>query len=272
MEFDDLSVGKRLFVGDGDPLALGVGPKEIRGSAYVEGPQIIGDPGSFGPVVAATLMVGPLKNSDSTQPTVFGVIPSCKPVNNSPYSLCVDGNAVILDHLDVNENITNGGDINARGDIVALGEVMSRCGTHILSAKKNFDIPHPSKEGWRLRHTCPEAPYNDVYIRGRLTSKNNIELPKYWKDFVDFTTITVQLQAIGAHQDIIIKRIDEEHVYLQSKGNMPIDCFYHIFAERKDGEKLISEYQGLSPKDYPGNNNEYSVSGYHYDVKNVSEE
>ena len=48
---------------------------------------------------------------------------------------------------------------------------------------------------------------------------------------------------------------------------MPIHCFYHIFAERKDGERLIPEYQGDSPADYPGNNNEYSVSGYHYDTK-----
>jgi hypothetical protein len=48
---------------------------------------------------------------------------------------------------------------------------------------------------------------------------------------------------------------------------MPIDCFYHIFAERSDGEKLIPEYEGQSPADYPGNNNEYSVSGYHYDTK-----
>ena len=40
-----------------------------------------------------------------------------------------------------------------------------------------------------------------------------------------------------------------------------------IFAERKDGEKLIPEYQGETPSDYPGNNKEYSVSGYHYDVK-----
>ncbi len=48
---------------------------------------------------------------------------------------------------------------------------------------------------------------------------------------------------------------------------MPIDCYYHIYAERKDGEKLIPEYKGSSPADYPGNNNEYSISGYHYDTK-----
>jgi hypothetical protein len=48
---------------------------------------------------------------------------------------------------------------------------------------------------------------------------------------------------------------------------MPIDCYYHIFAERTDGEKLIPEYPGKTPADYPGNNDEYSVSGYHYDTK-----
>ena len=84
---------------------------------------------------------------------------------------------------------------------------------------------------------------------------------------VDWTTITVNLTPIGSHQHVIVKRIDEEKIYLQSNGGMPIDCFYHIFAERSDGERLIPEYEGESPKDYPGNNNEYSVSGYHYDIK-----
>lgn len=257
MQFDDLSVGKRLFVGDGKPTILGVGQAEIRGSAYIEGPTITGNPGAF-PKVSATVMIGPLKNSDCSAPSLPGAI--CG-TNYSPYSLAVAGDAVIFDNLTVNVNIDAGGNIKAQG------EVMSACGGHILSAKKNFDIPHPSKEGWRLRHTCPEAPYNDVYIRGRITSKKDIELPSYWKDFVNISSITVNLTPIGAHQNVIVKRIDEEKIYLQSQGNMPIDCFYHIYAERKDGEKLIPEYPGATPKDYPGNNDEYSVSGYHYDVK-----
>jgi hypothetical protein len=118
-----------------------------------------------------------------------------------------------------------------------------------------------------LRHTCLEGPKNDVYARGKVLNRTEIELPSYWKDLVDWTTITVTLTPIGAHQDVIIKRIDEDKIYLQSKGGMPIHCFYHIFGERKDGERLISEYEGTSPADYPGNNNEYSVSGYHYDTK-----
>lgn len=257
MKVPDLFVGKRLFVGCGNPIALGVGPAEARGSAYIEGPAIIGDPLQF-PNVQATLMVGPSINGEATTPVVPGSL--CTGINN-PYSLCVKGDAAILDVLDVSMGI------NCGLDIVAQGEVMSRCGGHILSAKKNFDIPHPTKEGWRLRHTCPEGPSNDVYFRGRVRNKTEIQLPEYWKNLVDPTSITVSLTPIGAHQDVIVKRIGDNRVFLQARGGMPIDCYYHIFAERKDGEKLIPEYQGESPSDYPGNNNEYSVSGYHYDVK-----
>ena len=65
----------------------------------------------------------------------------------------------------------------------------------------------------------------------------------------------------------MVKRIDENKIYLQSNGGMPIDCFYHIYAERKDGEKLIAEYPGESPADYPGDNSGYSIAGYNYDVR-----
>jgi len=257
MKVPDLFVGKRLFVGEGDPIALGLGPTEARGSAYVEGPAIIGNPSSF-PFNYATLMVGPNINSEATTPVVPGAL--CTGVNN-PYSLAIDGDAAIFNNLDVAVNIAAG------NNIVAQGEVMSRCGGHILSAKKNFDIPHPTKENWRLRHTCPEGPSNDVYVRGRVTNKTEIQLPEYWKKLIDPTSITVSLTPIGAHQDVIVKRIGENKVFLQARGGMPIDCYYHIFAERIDGEKLIPEYEGQTPADYPGNNNEYSVSGYHYDVK-----
>jgi hypothetical protein len=257
-QHDDLCVSHQLVVGDGFPITtLGVGSKKVRGSAFIEGPAQFGNPGTFSNVWA-TVMIGPNNNIDSKPPIIPGAL--CTGVHN-PYSLAVQGNAAIFDNLDVSENIAAG------NNIVAQGEVMSRCGKHILSAKKNFDIPHPTKEGWRLRHTCPEGPSNDVYFRGRVTNRTEIQLPEYWKNLVDPTTITVSLTPIGAHQDVIVKRIGENKVFLQAKGGMPIDCYYHIFAERIDGEKLISEYEGQTPADYPGNNNEYSVSGYHYDVK-----
>ena len=268
MNVPDLTVGKRLFVGEGSPYVLGVGPLEQRGSAYIEGALVVGDDGAWPPILpAASCMIGPLKNSDSPTPIIVGIIPSCFPVNNSPYSLAVSGPTALLGALDVDADINNSGNIGAGGNIIAKGHVMSQCGGHILAAKKNFDIKHPSKKGYRLRHTCPEAPYNDVYIRGKVKNKDKIELPSYWKNFVDKDSITVQLQPIGAHQDVIIKRIDDNYIYLQAKGGMPINCYYHVFAERSDGEKLISEYKGTTPADYPGNNDEYSVSGYHYDVR-----
>ena len=259
--YDDQAVGGQQVVGAGIPIALGLGKTKINGSSFIEGPQIIGSATEF-PSVIGTLMVGPLKNVEATQLPVNGA--TCGK-NYSPYSLVVSGNAAIFNNLSVNQNITSG------LDIVAQGEVKSRCGLHILSAKKNFDISHPSKPGWRLRHTCPEGPSNDVYIRGKLLNKTEIDLPSYWKDFIDMESITVSLTVIGAHQDIIVKRIDENKIYLQSKGNMPIHCYYHIFAERKDGEKLIPEYKGETPADYPGNNNEYSVVGWNYDVRKAGE-
>jgi hypothetical protein len=80
-----------------------------------------------------------------------------------------------------------------------------------------------------------------VYCRGRVLNRTEIQLPEYWTKLIDETTITVSLTPIGAHQDIIVKRIGDNKVYLQSKSGIPINCFYHIFATRRDVEILITE-------------------------------
>ena len=128
------------------------------------------------------------------------------------------------------------------------------------SSKKGFDIPHPTKENNRLRYICVEGPTADVYIRGRVTNHKEIILPTYWKELIDWTTITVNLTPIGSHQSVIVKRFDEEKIYLQSNGGMPIDCFYHVYAERIDVERNIPEYEGLTSADYPGDNSEYTLN------------
>ena len=255
---DDANIGGQLKIGTGIFPAIGEGALKTNGSAGIEGPIVIGEPTRF-TTLYATVNIGPLTNSDVTRsPIIPGSL--CSGVNN-PYSLAVVGASAFMDNLDCNMHIAAGRDIKAQGNVT------SNCGGHILAAKKNFDIPHPTKEGYRLRHTCPEGPSNDVYFRGRVTNKTEIILPNYWKKLVDFTTITVNLTPIGAHQNVIVKRIDEEKVYLQSKGGMPINCFFHIYGTRADGERLIPEYEGKTPADYPGNNEEYSVSGYHYDKR-----
>jgi len=259
-QFDETHVyaGQHMVCKEGIiPPSLGIGPLRIKGSSYVQGPFLTGSFAAFPYPPVATAMVAP-RGDDGPVGIIPGAI--CGRQYN-PYSLAVLGPTALLGSTSVN------GNVDAIGNITAVGEVISRCGAHILSAKKNFDIPHPTREGWRLRHTCPEGPSNDVYFRGRLTNKKIIFLPQYWEELVDPTTITVNLTPIGAHQNIIVKRIADNQIHLQANGGMPIDCYYHVFGTRADGERLIPEYEGSSPADYPGDNSQYSISGYHYDVK-----
>ena len=144
---------------------------------------------------------------------------------SNPFSLAVSGASAFLGNVETNSDVIVGKSLGAQGDIV------SNCGAHILSAKKNFDIPHPTKEGWRLRHTCPEGPSNDVYFRGKIRNKDKIYLPEYWKELVDPTTITVNLTPIGAHQNVIVKRIGENIVHLQANGGLPINSASSMYLE-----------------------------------------
>ena len=104
---------------------------------------------------------------------------------------------------------------------------------------KSFVIPHPTKPNYKLQHGSLEGPENGVYIRGR-TTENIIELPEYWTGLVDEDTITVNLTPIG-NKPIWIEEINNNKVYIDS--NSDIDCFYTVFAERKDVEKLIVEIE-----------------------------
>ena len=167
-----------------------------------------------------------------------------------------------VDNIDLNNQIFGSGSIQVNGNVTSNG------GAHVLSAKKNFDIQHPTKPGWRLRHTCLEGPENAIFFRGRLTEKNVIELPEYWKNFVNPESITVTLTQIGASQDLIVDKIEwGQRILIRSGSASRIDCYYLVHGTRMDGEDLIVEYQGESPADYPGDNSQYSVSGYHYDTK-----
>ena len=267
--FDDINCGGRLQVGTGIVPAIKEGDEKINGSMHAEGPAVFGGPTEF-PDNFATLMVGRTKNDDK----------DCVPAKRSLY---VKGNTVIEgdDGTSSTLNITSsaGQAININDGTVWIndeGEAYFRTGTSgkTLSARfveadskpKPFDIQHPSKgEGWRLRYACIEGPEVAVYHRGRLRRGKEIVLPRYWKDLVHINSITVQLQPVGAHQDIIIKRWDDEKIYLQSMGGMPIDCFYHVYAERKDINPLIIEYAGKDCFDYPDPNYKPGVVNPRYD-------
>jgi len=112
--------------------------------------------------------------------------------------------------------------------------------TGLLSATtKSFDIPHPTKDGMRLRYGSLEGPENGVYVRGRLTGSSVIELPEHWAGLVHEDSITVQLTAIGKSQDLWVEDVSIERVQVCDVNE---DCFYMVMAERKDVAKLEVEY------------------------------
>jgi hypothetical protein len=125
------------------------------------------------------------------------------------------------------------------------------------SGKKDFDIPHPTKDGWRLRHVCIEGPTADVYIRGKLKDSNVINLPEYWKGLVDPETITINITPIGSYQELFVEKIEwGSKVIIKNNAGSSIHCHYTISGERIDVDKNIPEYAGTYD-DYPGNNDEY---------------
>ena len=87
-----------------------------------------------------------------------------------------------------------------------------------------MQIKHPSLENYNLNLEGLIGPENGVFHRGRITSQNEIKFPTYWENLVEETSISVHLTPIGAHQNVIVKRVMDGKVYLQSQGGMPIDC------------------------------------------------
>jgi len=238
MNFDDVNIGGQLIVGTGVFRAIKSGWRRINGSAGIEGPVVIGNQEVF-PLNEATLMVGPTTNDDDE------CVPATSSVGVSgrlPTAVKTRGNMYITGDLYVTGSV----------DCQSTGRLEKRH-KKADSSPKLFDMKHPSPEmeGYRLAHACIEGPEVGVYYRGRLRNEKEIILPDYWKDLVHMNSISVQLQPIGAHQDIIVKRWDIEKIYLQSKSGIPIDCFYHVYAERKDVNGLIVEYEGETCEDHP---------------------
>ena len=159
-------------------------------------------------------------------------------------------------------------DIAVTNDITVGNKVTATTfqGAINVQSWKGFDIKHPNKENHRLRHICLEGPEAGVYIRGRLTGSNTINLPEYWKGLIDLESITVSLTQIGSSQDLIVEGLEDwgTKIKVRSGNASAIDCYYTIQASRIDGEKLIVEYEGETPADYPGSKDQFSISGFDY--------
>ena len=161
-----------------------------------------------------------------------------------------------IDSLQINTNLTS-----------PSATITNITGNINVQSWKGFDIKHPNKEGHRLRHICMEGPEAGVYIRGKCKG-TTITCPAYWQGLVDPESISINLTPIGCYQELFIESI-EWGKRIQIKNNLggPIECFYTVTAQRIDGEPLVVEYEGETPAKYPGSSDQFSISGYDYDVR-----
>ena len=226
------------------------------GTAVLNGPVYVGKTAAS-PGYEAVLNVA--SNSASQSP--LDTQPAC----SASLAMKVDGDSKF-----VGDGKTGPDAIVVVGDMFVTGAV--DCGNKgKLAARfgaadgrpKPFDIEHPTKgKGHRLRYACIEGPEVGVYYRGRLKESNVIELPYYWKDLVDENSITVQLQPIGSNQNLVIQEFNNEFIVIAEDSTntdlitdlSTIDCFYHVYGERKDINPLIVEYEGKTWQDYPDPN------------------
>ena len=162
--------------------------------------------------------------------------------------------------VDATDSVFNGSvsiDLNLTvlGSLTVNGiNILTDINTAKTLPAKPFDIPHPSKpETHRLRYISLEGPEIAVYFRGKLEDANVIELPEYWKDLIHPESISVNLTPYGTYQELYVEKIVwGQQIIIKNRESVPTNCYFTVYAERKDMEKLIVEYEGTSAKDYPG--------------------
>ena len=255
----------KLVVGSND-VAYTAPDTSPTGTAVLNGPVYVGKTGAS-PGYEAVLNI----TSNSAQQLPGDQQPAC----SASLAMKSDGNLTVAgDGKTANALRISGGSsvdtIHVTGDMFVTGAV--DCGNKGKLASrfavadanpKPFDLVHPTKgKGHRLRYACIEGPEAGVYYRGRLKGSNVIELPYYWKDLVHADSITVQLQPIGSNQNLVIQEFNNEFIVIAEDSTntdlitdlSTIDCFYHVYGERKDINPLIVEYEGDSWEDYPDPN------------------
>ena len=275
------NVGEKLIVGQIDPSFLTLASKFVPGTAVLNGPVYIGKlSGSIG-LDRATCTIGPPLDGLSFPASlevdgitnifgnlnVFGIKNVFAFSNVFGFTSRVGAkfatafNADAGAKVQVSTNLTYGYNINQAFLSAPLSKSVQFTGSIAgCPGKKDFDIPHPTKEGWRLRHVCIEGPTADVYVRGKLKGSNVIELPEYWRKLVDPETITVNLTPIGSHQELYVDKIEwGTRITIKTNSGSSINCYYTVYGERADTDKNISEYEGTY-NDYPGDNSQYTHS------------
>ena len=262
----DIESGK-VYIGKEQPAKLDQSDETLNGDAPYDGTLAVTGPAFVG---------GHSKDAKGVA-NIGTDLGDFKP-NVAGRAVDIEGDVKIVTEsgkaLDIEGNTVQDGDTNQTGKITAsstvkasnfIGDISTTSGTP--PGCKVFDLPHPNIEGYRLRHACVEGPEAAIYVRGRVSVDGIIELPDYWQNFVNKETITVQLTPIGCYQELFVERIDYgKTVRIKNSAGGTINAYYQVWADRA-GEKLIVEYEGKSAADYPGDNSQYSIQGYHYDVR-----
>lgn len=275
-------IGDKLVVGELDVSFLDVGSRLLPGTSVLNGPVYIGLVASA-VIPRANCMMGPGITSPKTLEVVgvsdiIGITNVTGVVNRFAFTtakgatikLGVSIKKALGASLGLStkaaKQLTHGKKICSAGIVTpsikaGLGKfVTCKADLGVFKAVaapfKKFDIPHPSKPGYRLTHTCIEGPEIGVYYRGKLKNCNVIELPDYWKNLIDPETITVHLTPHTFHQELYVKDIQwgsRINIINNSGGN--IDCSYIVYAERIDVEKLVVEYEEKKSDFCPEKNN-----------------
>ncbi len=137
---------------------------------------------------------------------------------------------------------------------------------------KPFDMEHPNKKGWRLRHVCIEGPEIAVYCRGKVPEDGIINLPSFWDGLVNVEDMSISLTPIGCWQELFVKEVLwGKQVVVRNNAGGPINADYYIVARRLDDD-LVVEYEGESYQDYPGGNEGYSFDFESNYVENLIKE
>ena len=267
-----LTMGSQTAAGITNPQKLPYEKSLFGGLSILNGPVQIGVAPLL-PVPKGVLDVGP--TVPTSGPVALSAINVTHPVKGIQVTSTAIGIEIVaagLNRITAPENFFIG-NVNISGGTLRNSPLLSCTGTSCawsgstinVQGWKGFDIQHPNKKGHRLRHVCVEGPEASVYVRGTLKGSNIIELPEYWKGLVDPESITVTLTPVGSYQELYIKNIEwGQKVTVLNSTSGPIHCFYSVWASRIDGEPLIVEYEGEDPSSYPGNPEQFSISGYDY--------
>ncbi len=133
------------------------------------------------------------------------------------------------DTIEGDSNLTwDGNEFNIQGVLVAN--------------EKNFDIKHPTKEGWRLRYSVLEGPERGVYVRGQISGSTTIELPDYWSGLVYEDSISVQLTPVGSPCTHYVDTVTTSSISVGCQCG-EVNAYYIIHAERKAEDPVMVEYQ-----------------------------